>query len=282
MRHAILIIAHEKPEVLYELLSSLQHRDVDIFIHIDAKSNIDIAELNLEFPDVHILSNQIDARWGDFSIVEVELALFLSAQTHAFYDYLHLISGVDYPLHGIEYILNFCSKHEGKEFVGFARNVPVKEIEWRTGRRFLYPRDFISQSKIKRGLRMLHARLQSLPGLGRKIDREVVKGSQWVSVTGQFARYILDNEDWIRANFKDTYCPDEMVIQTLCWNSRFRDNIFDSENEFHGAMRYIPWKDGELCSFTDQDYKKMYVAEAFFGRKFTLNDIKLYRCQQFR
>ena len=39
MRHAYLIMAHDQPEVLKSLLLCLDHRDNDVFVHLDKKSD---------------------------------------------------------------------------------------------------------------------------------------------------------------------------------------------------------------------------------------------------
>lgn len=276
-KHVFLILAHENEIQLQNLVRKLDSPFSDIFVHIDAKAQFDGSSLSVSQGKICLLPDRIDCRWGDFSLVEAELALIETATNNGKeYDYLHLISGVDYPLHGTEYIVNFCDENRGKEFIGFAKNLYPKELEWRTGRRFLFSRDFQSNSKVKRVFRKIHAMAQSLPGLGRKIDAEVKKGSQWCSFTKDFASYVLSRKDWIEKHFKYTFCPDEMVMQTLVWNSRFRENIYDTDNEFRGCMRYIPWENGYLRPLRKDDLKAMKKSDRFFGRKFNLDNIQTY------
>ena len=45
MKHAFLIMAHHQESVLKALLQALDNDRVDIFVHIDKKSTIDINEL---------------------------------------------------------------------------------------------------------------------------------------------------------------------------------------------------------------------------------------------
>ena len=52
-----------------------------------------------------------------------------------------------------------------------------------------------------------------------------------------------------------------MVIQSLCWNSRYRSEVFDPEDEFNGCRRYIPWKDGTLMELDAADYKNESVRQ---------------------
>jgi len=275
-KHAFLILAHEREAVLKALLAALDDERCDVFLHIDAKASFDGSTLRTNKSRLAVLPRRIDACWGDFSLVEAELALMEAAIKSDNYDYLHLISGVDYPIHGVEYIIDFCNRYKGKEFIGFARHVNPRELNWRTGRRFLFTRNLRNASLLKRILRKVHAWLQSLPGCGRTIDAKVMKGPQWCSFTPGFARYVIARRNWIKKNFEAALCPDELVMQTLCWSSPFRESVFDSEDEFHGAMRYIPWNNACLKPLNNRDYSEMLGCEAFFGRKFTLEDIEAY------
>lgn len=277
MRHAVLVLAHDNVDVLNELLRSLRHPQCDVYLHLDRKSDINAVEIQKKFSHVRVLQKRIDAAWGDFSLVEAELALIEEALEADSYEYLHLISGVDYPLHGMDHIIDFCESNRGKEFVGFARDDSNRLIRWRAGRRFLFSREFRTASLPKRILRAVHARIQDFPGFGIKMDVEVKRGAQWFSITGEFARYILSRRVWLRKQFRHTYCPDEMVVQTLCWNSRFRSCLFDVADEFHGCMRYIPWRGGVLSSLTDADFRNMHASDAFFARKFSIHDVGRYR-----
>ncbi len=269
-------MAHEEERQLQALVAALDEAGWDMFVHIDAKSPFDGSTLTRSNGRLIILSGRVDCRWGDYSLVEAELNLIDEALSQGDYSYLHLISGTDYPLSGLSHIRDFCEANSGKEFIGFSQNVKKGELTWRSGRRFLFTRDFQSKSPMKRILRKLHAAAQSLPGLGRKIDAEVKKGAQWWSITGEFARYVIERREWIDKHFRATYCPDEMVMQTLVWNSPFCERLFDTTDEFRGCMRYIPWTNGYLRPFTEADYAAMKSSDRFFGRKFTLKDIEAY------
>lgn len=98
MRHAYLIIAHEKRDVLKRLVAAIDDERNDIYVHIDRKAKFDGNELVVKYSNLYVLSDRLDARWGDFSLVEVELLLMEKAVSKGKYAYLHLLSGVDYPI----------------------------------------------------------------------------------------------------------------------------------------------------------------------------------------
>lgn len=271
-RHAYLVMAHNEPQLLDALLKALDDKRNDIFIHIDAKAGFDYASYKPHFSKIHYIANRIDGRWGDFSLVEIEFALIRAAVRLGQYSHFHLLSGVDLPVKSQDFIHEYCKANPNTLFIGYAQNVTDHELSWRSQHRFLYSRSFKSGSPIKKITRALVARIQSLFKYTR-YPLTVKKGSQWWSITSDFAKYLLDNEQQIRHYFQGTYCPDEMVIQTLCWNSPFRHKICSVTDEFHGCKRYIPWHNGSLMPFTDHDFTLMQHPDFWFARKFSSSDL---------
>ena len=82
-------------------------------------------------------------------------------------------------------------------------------------------------------------------------------------------QYLLQNELLIRKIFNHTYCPDELFIQTLCWNSEFKNRIYNPNDEFEGCKRYIKWENGVLQPLTLQEVDAMLLSSRWFARKFT-------------
>lgn len=268
MKHAYLIIAHSSFGLLQELLSALDDVRNDIYVHIDKKANVNEKDFQVEHSKLMFLPIRLDGRWGDFSLVQIELLLFEAAHEKGCYEYYHLLSGVDFPIKSQNYIHEFCSRHSGREFLGFA-DASDDEIYWRAQHYFLFPRDFQSKNLLKKVFRALFARLQSLVGYTR-IREEVKKGCQWCSISHAFVAYILQHKDYIYSKFNHTYCPDEMFLQTLCWNSPFKHRIYDVKDEFGSCKRYIKWKDGVNIQIMDnEDIGSLLDSEKWFARKFT-------------
>lgn len=267
MKHAYLVIAHNELDILSLLISELDDERNDIYVHIDKKAPFDGSSLKTEKSGLSVLKKRVDARWGDFSLVDVEVALFKEAYKNGPYAYYHLLSGTDLPIQSQDEIHAYCITHAGTEFIGFAQNVTEKELHWRSQHYFLFAREFQSTCLWKRALRALFVRLQSMVGY-RRIRVEVKKGAQWCSVTHNFVKYLLSCEQEIRKFFNHTYCPDELFIQTLCWNSTFKERVHSMTNEFEGCKRYIKWVDGKLLSFTLKDVNKMIDSDRWFARKF--------------
>mgnify|MGYP001777560726 CR=1 FL=1 len=272
MKHAYLIIAHNEPEILQLLISSLDDERNDIYVHIDKKASFDATTLQTVKSKLCILPVHIDARWGDFSLVEIELLLFKTAFKEGPYGYYHLLSGVDLPIKPQDYIHRFCDEHQGMEFIGIAQHASQSELNWRAQHWFIYARDFQSKNIFKKIIRAAFARMQSLIGY-RRTSLQVKKGSQWCSVTHDFVGYLLQNEKLIYKTFNHTYCPDELFIQTLCWNSEFKNRIYDLNDEFEGCKRYIRWENSVLQPLTLQEVDKMILSSRWFARKFTSDNM---------
>lgn len=276
IKHAYLIIAHNELKILQLLISALDDELNDIYVHIDKKASFDGRELRTTQSDLFVLPIRMDARWGDFSLVEVEMLLFREAYLKKPYGYFHLLSGVDFPIKSQDYIHDFCNTHQGMEFIGIAQNVSQKELDWRSQHWFMFARDFQSSNLIKKALRGMLARLQTLIGY-RRTKLQVKKGAQWCSITAEFVNYLLQNERQIRKMFNHTYCPDELFIQTLCWNSPFRNRIYDFTDEFEGCKRYIKWEKGVLCPLEKDDIEVMLQSSKWFARKFSTENMCLIK-----
>ena len=271
MKHAYLILAHTEFELLKLLVSCLDDERNDIYVHIDKKVAV-LPDLHTEKAGLYVLENRIDVRWGDVTVVEAEYALFEAAVANGPYQYYHLLSGVDLPLKSQDYIHRFCDENNGKEFIGYTLTEITPEVVRKVQRWHLFPEDFRNKSVIKRIARAGFIRLQECLGIKRNKDIDFKKGSQWVSITDGMARHFLANKSWAMRVFRNTFCSDEIVMQTLCWYSPFRGNIYNTANDGLGCMRAIGWKNGRLHDWAADDYDTLKKSSALFARKFNLSD----------
>ena len=121
---------------------------------------------------------------------------------------------------------------------------------------------------MKRGLRILYVKYQDLAHR-KRTSVEVKKGSQWCSVTQDFVEYLLGREESVRELFSGTFCPDEMFVQTVCFNSPFCQKVKAAATEFEGNMRFIKWEEGKLLPIVDADFDAMVESDRWFARKFS-------------
>lgn len=272
MKHAYLILAHNDVPLLETLVSCLDDSRNDIFIHWDAKSG-DTPSLTAVKSRLFMLEQRVDVRWAGFSMVEAEYMLFKEAFKNGPYEYYHLLSGMDLPIKSQDYIHETCEKMAGTEFIGFA-DTPQSEIDFRVQHQFLFPEDFRTKNILKRGLRFMYLKYQDVTHK-RRTDVTVKKGAQWCSLTNSFVEYLLEQESSVRELFRNTFCPDELFIQTVCVNSPFKDNLKKASSEYDGNMRFIKWVNGELLPIEASDLPYLQSSDRWFARKFTSSDKEL-------
>ncbi|MCQ2174637.1 MAG: beta-1,6-N-acetylglucosaminyltransferase [Bacteroidales bacterium] len=275
-RHAYLILAHDRPGQLKTLLRTLDDSRNDIFVHIDAKAAFspDIFEGVCKRASLSFTSPRIKARWGGFSLAEVELAL-LQAATASHHQYYHLLSGMDLPIKSQDFIHNFFDSNDGKEFINFW--VIGKRNRTRFNRWSPFPEggsDFLLNfiNNVAKAIQV---------ALGIRINRgiEFKYGSQWFSITDDMARYVLSRKDWIYKTFRHTTTCDEVFIPTLVWESPFRENVYD-KTEYSGNstlsntanLRLIDWSRGTSSRhpwvFVSEDFELLASAPHLWARKF--------------
>ena len=272
MKHAYLIMAHGDMAVLDILLSCIDDARNDIYLHVDSKDAIPKFS-PLRYSRLFVIKERIDVRWGDLSQIETELALFRAAvNAPEPYSYYHLLSGADLPIKDQDYIHDFFRANAGKEFIGYAEFSMTDEIVRKVQRWHLYPKHFKSASFFIRLIRRVFIRFQELFGIKRNKGIQFKKGDNWVSITDGMARLFLSKEQWIRKTFTHTFCGDEVVMQTICWNSIFKESLYNLQDEWAGNQRIIGWQNGELIDWTANDYEKLKNSSALFARKFNTED----------
>ena len=276
MKHAFLILAHDQFQLLQLLVQSLDDPRNDIFVHIDKKVH-KLPELQTKKAGLFMLENRVDVRWGDISVVEAEYALFDTAVKNGPYLYYHLLSGADLPLKSQDCIHCFFDEHNGKEFIGYTHTELTREVIRKVQRWHLFPKQFRSKSLFVRIPRAAFLRFQEAFGIKRNVGIDFKKGSQWVSITDGMARYFLSKQEWFEKVFRNTFCSDEIVIQTLCWESPFRENIYNTTDDGTGCVRAIGWKNGHLEDWGTDDYDKLRESPFLFARKFNTQDMDFIR-----
>ncbi len=272
-----MILAHDHFAHLKKLIAFLDSESADIYLHIDAKAvGVDPAALAACARRSRVICvERHSVSWGDFSMVEAELALLRTAVPGE-YDYYHLLSGVDVPVKTRRYIEEYFTRCPGRNYISFLHPVISRADLFRV--RFYYPfqKLNIRRVSVRRALRNASIGVQLLARIDRTrtLSPKPVfqKGAQWFDITHELASLILAREEEIRKIFRSTYCPDEMVVQTVIMNSPLRSTLppeaFD--NDYRSCCRYIDWKRGSPYTFSASDEEELlHTPEEFlFARKF--------------
>lgn len=269
IKHAYMILAHKNPDQLQKLLGTLDRPENDIYLHIDRKAGFDYGQFSVKQATLESINPRIRVTWGGESIVRVEMAL-LEAAVKRPHSYYHLLSGLDLPLKSNEHISKFFSDNAGKEFLDLWKmpDHTRKRVEYFTP----FPEGF--HFFLTNWLN--HAFKAIFPIRINK-DVEFYQGSQWFSITEDFARFVVDHKDWVRKTFRHTGMCDEIFLPTLLMMSPFKDNVYLSElAEGHAItmanLRYIAWGgSGSIRhprTFTINDYDTLTKVPHLWARKF--------------
>lgn len=269
-RHAYLIMAHNQPELLEQLLHALDYTGNDIYLHLDAKMDIS----GLRIPPMRsgtlfVLEDRMDVKWGDFTQIACELLLLERAagEKHAYY---HLLSGVDLPLKPQREIHRFFAENSGTEFIQFYG----PEIDKETRNRVAKYHFLVKRRTEKSVFHKLACK--ALLGIQIAVDRTrgtgVVfqKGANWFSISEDLAQYVLSRKTFILKHFRYTLCGDEMFLQTLVYNSKFRERVVCGNfcDNYQNILYEIDWKRGNPYEYTLNEYNDLMDSGMLFARKF--------------
>lgn len=276
MKHAFLIMAHDNWKILARLIRKLDHIDNDIYLHIDAKAII--GDVSRELQDICRFSKiyyieRTNVVWGAYSQINCEMRLFDEASKRK-YDYYHLLSGIDFPIKSMKDIHCFFEKNSGFEFI----HMCDKEFIEKNDDRHKYYR--FLQEKIGRNCDMFLCQIERVLVFVQKVlkvnrdykfsDVIYLCGSNWCSITHEAVMFLLNKEQQIKTMFKYTRCCDEFFVQTLLFNSNFKEKIYGLQSVVdtnEPNMRSIDWVRGNPYTFKVDDYDELMNSNNLFCRK---------------
>lgn len=277
-KHAYLIMAHSDFFILEKLISLIDHERNDIYIHIDKKvKNFDFEHyLNLVKKSKIYFTDRIDVRWGHYSLVETEMILLKESAKKKYYFY-HLLSGVDLPLKTQKEIHNFFDKYPNKQFIHFGTEFQCEQrkycIEYYHFNKYIRTNSHSKFQSLYNHFNYNFKKLQSKLNIKRYWDKgiELKFGTNWFSINHELAEYIISNHKWINKTFKHTHCSDELFLQTLVYNSPFKEQVYKLElnDDLSNCLRYIDWDRGNPYTFRSSDFESFLMRNEFFARKFS-------------
>jgi len=265
MKIAHLILAHAAPAQLSKLIGALEDERTWFFVHLDRKADINAFSFLQNRARVKLVPDRVAVGWGAYSIVEATLRGFRAIVDSGIdFGYINLLSGADYPLQSPSEILDFFARNKGKNFMEFysVHNEWTEAIPRLTEyhlTNYNFPGKYLVQKWMNR----------LLPKRTMPAGLEPVGRSQWMSLTLDAVRYILaylDRNPGVAKFFKLTWAPDEIIFQTILYNSPLRSTLVNDN------LRYIDWSKGEASPkvLTEEDLDRMWASGKLFARKFDL------------
>jgi hypothetical protein len=285
MRLAIVVLAHDRPDQLAQLLSALRHPQARIYLHLDRRAELasfTTALLEAGVRDVVLLPRHATG-WGSVQLVDAALE-GLTRGVKDECDYFTLISGQDFPLRPMEEILAFFEQSGSRSYLEY---FPLPTPRWRfegRDRMDFYTYTVLGRREtcIPRGEdtsflnlkgRLLNEMLRVRSAL--KSTRHFPSylcpfgGSQWWNLSRAAADYILDFIDEhpdYRRYHEHTLAPDELFFQSILLGTNFA-----GEHEIvDDTLRFMRWpeKESHPRVLTMDDLPAILESESLFARKF--------------
>lgn len=279
MKFAYLIIAHGNYKLLKMLVSALDDKRNDIFIHFDARVetvNLPITKSWAKYSTVNVIENRVRVSWGGIGLVKATFALLNAAKTYGNYDYYHTLSGVDFPIKSNDYIQSFFRDNQGREFISFDPYYSEKILKNRVLFYHFVDGNMMRKSKTMYRINQLLVAIQRLLQFTRKpIEPVLCGGSNWFSITEDLVIALLNDEDRIIKAYSYTFCSDEVVVQTFVRNHMdFNNRVY--RNEKYGNMRYIVFDNYGACQTWKYDQFDVLIKSPYlFARKFSEKELDL-------
>lgn len=265
MRVAHLILTYTDPGLTERMIWKMHHRNVDFYIHVDKKCDINPYLFLRGFSNVYFIKNRITVKWAGFSTV---LALFNSIKeivaTGIGYDFINLLSGQDYPLKKADELYNFFEENTGKEFLSY-RDI---QDDWKEGlirmesyylNEYQFPGKYVLEKLLKKVLPK------------RKIPYNLNpygKSMFWMlsPEAASFVVNVVEGDKKLYRFFSLCWGSDEFVFQTILMNSPYKDKIVNDN------YRYIDWSAGGASPKTldISDAMQLAKSDLLFARKFDL------------
>ncbi|EHQ25713.1 beta-1,6-N-acetylglucosaminyltransferase [Mucilaginibacter paludis] len=267
MKIAHLILAHNNPAQLARLVNRLNHPDADIYIHLDLKAAIEPFLAIVKLPQVHFIKKRQKVYWGSYSIVQATLNSFQEILANKKgYQYINLLSGNDYPIKSVAQIHQFFDDRPDYIFMEYL----TEDSEWWQSNKtrvtqyhltdFNFPGYYLLQTFLNKILPNRKAP-NALTYAGR---------SQWLTLSTDSAQYVIDylhKHTGVARFFRLTWAPDEIAIQTILYNSPFKDQIINCN------YRYTDWSENKASpkTLTMDDAPKLLNSDCLYARKFDMD-----------
>jgi hypothetical protein len=274
LKIAYLIIAHNEPENVFNLVRTLHKNDVVFFIHFKKGVLFEVPPDILNLGNVLFAKERYLAGWCGFNVIRANMHLLeLACNQSSKFDYYINLSGNCFPIHSNEYISNYLLNNPFNFIEG--EKLPSERLHKLGLSKIEFPWFQDELQKVnpyfkKYFHKSLHAILNFF-----KIKRKFPEryhpyfGSQWWALTHEAVGILIisfRNEKKLVNFFKQSWCADEQYMQTVIFNSiLLKDKIRNQ------TFRYIDWNsNGPPKILTIEDSKKILSSGKLFMRKIDL------------
>lgn len=288
MKIAYLISVYKDAEQLKRLVDSLKQENTWIYIHIDRKINISpFMKILPESKNIRYIRTRIFTQWGGYSQVLYQKALLEETiASNIDFDRIFIMTGQDYPLLSNEQLEKELLKHPSKEYIQGLNISELDKSKKLRNKLVLY--HFLRDLKIKNYtlkkcfsgsariiMKLLPIRKKPYLVLKNGDKWSVYQSSSYMCITFELSKYILQQmkeNSQLMNYFKYSFVPEEMVIPTIVFNSKFRNNAFIYPfRKYEGLQRLAMTHHFEygksIKIYTISDYDELINCGKMFVRK---------------
>ena len=278
-KHAYLIMTHADEYLLQVLISMLDDKRNDIYIHADSKwASFAREKFSTQHAGLYILSHRLDGRWGDISLMHIEYELYRTAYARGGYDYYHLLSGSDLPIKSQDYIHSFFADQKGKPFIsywnygGSAADTYYKVSRYAFGMRLETSpllRNRYLNIAVAKMRRVVSSVLFKLLG-EREDSKNFFKGANWSSLPAECVELLLAREKQMMKRLRWTRNGEEVFAQTILWQDYFAPKGIPM-SDCWDDLRFVNWQDTPHSPdiFRMKDFSEIQKSRKLFARKFS-------------
>ncbi|MBQ8163802.1 MAG: hypothetical protein IJZ93_05520 [Clostridia bacterium] len=272
---AILILAHKNPYQINTLIDSLYHKDIDIYLHIDKKSSVNLKDIKQK-DNLFILeeNSRVNVSWGQISQLDATLNLIKKAHLKEYIYYI-LISGEDFPCKSIDKIIKVASLKQNRISFWESENNAGKFNNLDKRCSVFFPKWMITRKPIRRIIKRLWVFLSGGYNHTFKIFKrknnniKFYHGPSWWGLNFETIDFIINylekNPKYYKF-FKNCSNPDESFFQTTVMLSPQAD----TKTEYLTYLNFLPGKNSpEVLS--ESDCIQAYNSKYYFMRKIDLN-----------
>ena len=267
MRHAWLIIAHNEFGILQHLISMLDDARSDFYVHIDKKVAA-LPELHVEKGRLTVLKKRIDVCWGTVSQIRTELLLLGTALQNGPYAHYHILSGTHLPLRSVEELMQFYDSHDGEEIMRFWKR-DEGDADFKLRRYHLPMRHFKTPGhafcrKVETFCWKACLKVQKVFGIRHLQQTEFRKTDNWMSLSEQGARFLIQDKARILRKYRWSFCGDEYFAATELLAAKDKFNILD-----YPQLLYVEFLGDTPRSFSVDAYPRLQETRYLWARKFS-------------
>lgn len=268
--HAVLITAYKDNQTLLRLVRRLDPSFFNLFIHIDKRSRIrpaEIDQLKALGAEVH---QTFVVRWGSYSHLEAILLLMNAALDRGGSNYIHIISGQDYPLWDAAEFKRRCNDHIFVDYCAVDEQPSLVRERYEFGdpfhRLLTGPAGSGRVHKfLWRKSRWIHRHVAA-PRTQFGPYRSLFKSLVWSSFPIWAAAELRADpiaEEFLHA-IRNTRVPEEIFFPTYFLNSKLAPFVV------RDSLRYVDWRErnGSCPAYLDaSDVDAVLSSNALFARK---------------